>query len=137
MTEFFIQGAQVQTHSLTTVQYNYRTGIITGSPFDKNGTIRVPVNLQLDDGSMKSMLLQPKNLTLVQEFSTEGLSTITSTLDLSSNKKVMKECRCMFCGDSLVLESEEEAIAHMAVCPSLQEQLNDTEHQFTLPASMK
>jgi hypothetical protein len=38
----------------------------------------------------------------------------------------------MFCGDEMVLTSEEEAIEHMKVCSALQEQLND-DRQFTLP----
>jgi hypothetical protein len=47
-----------------------------------------------------------------------------------------RSCRCMFCGDELVLGSEEEAIMHMETCPALQEQLNDS-RQFTLPESIK
>lgn len=48
-----------------------------------------------------------------------------------------KECRCMFCGLSAVYTSEEEAIAHMQICPALQEQLNDRDNPFTLPKDMR
>lgn len=42
----------------------------------------------------------------------------------------------MFCGDELVLGSEEEAIDHMRVCPALQEQLQSKD-QFTVPTMIK
>jgi hypothetical protein len=38
----------------------------------------------------------------------------------------------MFCGETLILASEDEAILHMKVCPALQEQLNSPD-QFTVP----
>jgi hypothetical protein len=124
--EVFTKGSKVQTHSLTAVEYNYRTGLVTGSSVQKSGVVRIPVCLDLENGDKKSMLVQPKNLTLVELSPGECV-----------DQKEVKECRCMFCGESMVLGSEEEAIAHMEVCPSLQEQLNDTENQFTLPSSMK
>lgn len=43
-----------------------------------------------------------------------------------------RECRCMFCGEILILASEEEAVAHMGVCPAMQEQLNGF-GAFTIP----
>jgi hypothetical protein len=49
---------------------------------------------------------------------------------------VRKSCRCMFCGEELILSSEDEAVQHMEVCPALQEQLNDS-RQFTLPESIR
>jgi len=42
----------------------------------------------------------------------------------------------MFCGEELILSSEDAAIAHMAACPSLQEQLNGS-GQFTLPSDIE
>eukprot|EP01039_Chlorochromonas_danica_P006253 gene6253-6894_t len=45
-------------------------------------------------------------------------------------------CRCMFCGEQLLLASEEAAVDHMRQCPSLQEQLQSNE-QFTVPAALK
>ena len=47
-----------------------------------------------------------------------------------------RNCRCMFCGEHLILENEEEAIQHMSVCPLLQEQLKG-EGQFTIPTSIQ
>ena len=47
-----------------------------------------------------------------------------------------RECRCMFCGQMLTLSSENAAIEHMEICPSLQEQLNDNK-QFTIPKECK
>lgn len=49
---------------------------------------------------------------------------------------VKKQCRCMFCGDQLVLGSEEEAVDHMRVCPALQEQLASKD-QFTVPSMVR
>ncbi len=47
-----------------------------------------------------------------------------------------RECRCMFCGESLMLESEEEAMNHMMECCALQEQLASKD-QFTIPSMFK
>ncbi len=56
--------------------------------------------------------------------------------DTSTSSSTSRQCRCMFCGEQLTLQSEEDAIAHMSICPSLQEQLND-ENQFTIPSCLK
>lgn len=140
MTELFSLGSEVKTHSLTTVEYNDLSGVVTGHAVEKHdGITRIPVCLHLqnkntstDTVESKNMLLQPKNLTLTKSVSVSHPQNATPPQDVE-----MKECRCMFCGEGLLLESEEAAIAHMEVCPCLQEQLNDTEHQFTLPQSMK
>lgn len=47
--------------------------------------------------------------------------------------KEMRECRCMFCGELLLLKCEAEAIEHMAVCPALTEQLSKPSETFTIP----
>jgi hypothetical protein len=134
MNDDFFQGAEVLTHSLTTVQYNDLLGTIAGSAVEKNAIMRFPVSLRLNNGERKNMMLQPKNLTLVKD---PQVSPLGREEVRSGSGQEMKECRCMFCGESLQLGSEDEAIAHMEVCPALQEQLDDTEHQFTLPESMK
>ena len=48
----------------------------------------------------------------------------------------MRECRCMFCGEVNQFKSEEEATAHLDVCPAFNEQM-DSKEQFTLPESMR
>lgn len=122
--EAFPQGSQVRTHSLTSVQYNALSGIVTGPPVESKGITRIPVCLELQENKgKKDLLLQSKNISQIR-------------VEASSTPE-LRECRCMFCGESLLLESEASAVDHMEVCPSLQEQLNDTEHQFTLPQSMK
>jgi hypothetical protein len=47
-----------------------------------------------------------------------------------------RECRCMFCGENMILASEEEAVQHMAVCPCLQEQLQSKE-PITVPSVLR
>jgi hypothetical protein len=47
-----------------------------------------------------------------------------------------RNCRCMFCGDLLLLDSEDAAVAHMEVCPALQEQLNGP-GQYTIPKAFQ
>jgi hypothetical protein len=42
----------------------------------------------------------------------------------------------MFCGENLILSSEDEAVDHMRVCPALQEQLQSKD-QFTVPSMIK
>jgi hypothetical protein len=42
----------------------------------------------------------------------------------------------MFCGEVLILSSEEEAVNHMRVCPALQEQL-ESKAQFTVPSMIQ
>lgn len=54
-------------------------------------------------------------------------------IECSESKKI---CRCMFCGEELVLKSEDEAVMHMTVCPALQEQLASKD-QFTVPSMLK
>ncbi len=73
-----------------------------------------------------------------------------------------RECRCMFCGELLVLQCEEEAVEHMRTCKlfiiyifdklicllnlylfyhflgvALTEQLSNTKNQFTIPKSVE
>lgn len=60
-------------------------------------------------------------------------SKVPSQTSVPINANVeTKTCRCMFCGEEMVLKSEQDAIDHMSVCSSLQEQLND-KNQFTIP----
>lgn len=56
-------------------------------------------------------------------------------MDADAEKVEKRECRCMFCGDILLLKSEDEAVDHMRVCPSLQEQLR-SDQQFTIPSCL-
>lgn len=65
----------------------------------------------------------------VDNLDSSGVLVATSADAPGSEKR---ECRCMFCGETLLLESEEAAIAHMTECPALQEQLASKD-QFTIP----
>lgn len=47
-----------------------------------------------------------------------------------------RQSRCMFCGEELVLTSEDDAVGHMRVCPALQEQLASPD-QFTIPTMLQ
>ena len=47
-----------------------------------------------------------------------------------------RQSRCMFCGEQLVLESEDDAVDHMRICPALQEQVASTD-QFTIPTMLR
>jgi MYND finger len=47
-----------------------------------------------------------------------------------------RQSRCMFCGEELVLGSEEDAVDHMRVCVALQEQLESPD-QFTIPKALR
>ena len=47
-----------------------------------------------------------------------------------------RQSRCMFCGEQLVLESEDDAVDHMRICPALQEQLASSD-QFTIPTMLR
>lgn len=58
-------------------------------------------------------------------------STISSPSSIEQ-----RSCRCMFCGETLILSSEDEAVDHMRVCPALQEQLQSKD-QFTVPSMIK
>ena len=53
-----------------------------------------------------------------------------------STEEDPRQCRCMFCGETLLLHSEGHAIEHMRECPALQEQLNSPE-QFTIPKAIQ
>jgi hypothetical protein len=55
---------------------------------------------------------------------------------IQSENSELKECRCMFCGETLFLASEEAAIDHMKECIALQEQLASKD-QFTIPSMVK
>lgn len=47
-----------------------------------------------------------------------------------------RSCRCMFCGEMLILASEQEAVGHMRVCPAMQEQLQGP-GPFTIPKDIQ
>ena len=49
-----------------------------------------------------------------------------------ANEPASRMCRCMFCGQELCLQSEDEAIQHMGVCPALGAQLQ-SKGQFHIP----
>ena len=65
-------------------------------------------------------------------------NTIDNTKKQSSEAEEggKKVCRCMFCGEELLLESEESAVDHMRLCSALQEQLSSKD-QFTIPTFLK
>eukprot|EP01035_Chromulina_nebulosa_P036741 gene36741-49535_t len=67
---------------------------------------------------------------------TTGNNKESSSDSSSSSKSESRISRCMFCGESLVLSCEEDAISHMRICPALQEQLN-SEDQFTIPTMLR
>jgi hypothetical protein len=53
-----------------------------------------------------------------------------------NSESEIRTCRCMFCGQALLLSSEDEATDHMRVCTALQEQLASKD-QFTVPTEVK
>jgi hypothetical protein len=58
-------------------------------------------------------------------------------LEPKSDTESGKRCsRCMFCGEQLVLSSEDDAVNHMKECPALQEQL-ESKDQFTIPTMLQ
>ena len=55
----------------------------------------------------------------------------------TTNPSEKRQCRCMFCGELLVLDSQDAAVDHMRVCSSLQTQLSDTSGEpFVLPTQL-
>ena len=56
--------------------------------------------------------------------------------DSTSGQSEKRSSRCMFCGEELVLTSEDEAVDHMRVCVALQEQLASKD-QFTIPTMLR
>ena len=71
------------------------------------------------------------------EISPQVYVTPDTTAEISTESSGEKRtCRCMFCGEELILSNEEEAIDHMKVCPSLQEQFASKD-QFTIPKDVK
>jgi ankyrin repeat protein len=66
MASPFSVGVKVRTHSLSATKYNGLSGTVTGAEtVNTNNVTRVPVSLQLLNGSKKIMLLQPYNLTII------------------------------------------------------------------------
>jgi ankyrin repeat protein len=65
ITTKFPIGVTVLTQSLTAVAYNDLTGIVTGPAVLRTGVMRVPVDLQLSDGTSETVMLQHKHLMLV------------------------------------------------------------------------
>jgi len=60
-------------------------------------------------------------------------NSITSDENVVDDKRI---CRCMFCGEEMLLGSEDEAIKHMNICIALQEQLSSSQ-QFTIPTTIQ
>ena len=71
----------------------------------------------------------PTNSTHARLAETNSPSEYSTTSD-------SRQCRCMFCGEQLVLESEDAAVDHMRVCPALQEQL-ESPQQYTIPKAFQ
>lgn len=70
---------------------------------------------------------------------TAAITPIPSSFGQTSSKAPADDsrvCRCMFCGEEMLMQSEAEAVDHMRVCPALQEQLQSKE-QFTIPSILK
>lgn len=61
----------------------------------------------------------------------------SSTTDSTYSSNEVRSCRCMFCGNVIVASSEDDAIRHMEVCSALQEQLNASKEQFTIPSEFR
>ena len=55
--------------------------------------------------------------------------------ETNSTSEPKRECRCMFCGQMLLLGSEDEAVNHMRECDALQKQLSG-QSEFTLPKEL-
>jgi len=60
-------------------------------------------------------------------------NSITLDENVVDDKRI---CRCMFCGEEMLLGSEDEAIKHMNICIALQEQLSSSQ-QFTIPTTIQ
>ena len=60
-------------------------------------------------------------------------NNITLDENVVDDKRI---CRCMFCGEEMLLGSEDEAIKHMNTCIALQEQLSSSQ-QFTIPTTIQ
>lgn len=60
----------------------------------------------------------------------------TSTNCNAEEESEKRTSRCMFCGEELILASEDDAVNHMRVCPALQEQLASKD-QFTIPTMLR
>jgi hypothetical protein len=66
MSDCYSIGVMVQTHSLSVIEYNGLKGTVTGAvTVGINNVTRVPVSLQLIDGSKKIISLQPHNLMII------------------------------------------------------------------------
>ena len=62
--------------------------------------------------------------------------TIETSSAVPNDSEEYRVCRCMFCGEELKLGSEAEAVDHMKICSSLQEQFAGKE-QFTIPSVLR
>jgi hypothetical protein len=67
---------------------------------------------------------------------TDSTKTEAFAGKLSVEESGKKISRCMFCGEEVILASEEEAVEHMRNCSALQEQL-DSKEQFTIPSKLR
>ena len=65
--------------------------------------------------------------------STKKICTRIQQGDVDTVETEGRECCCMFCGKTLIFQSESEAIAHMENCTSLQFQLSQTTEPFSIP----
>ena len=74
-----------------------------------------------------------QNKSAPEEFLTEDEATTKGTTEGESEKRTG---RCMFCGEELILGSEDDAVNHMRECVALQEQLASKD-QFTIPTMLR
>ena len=125
---------------------NAATGMFSSGSFEKQETVtRDHFILSLLISGVVDMALMRRvaYLTDAQTFNNGTKFCLDEFLSMTGVDTIIekycssKECRCMFCGETKVYNSEEEAIRHMEVCTMLQEQLDDSESQFTLPKDLK
>lgn len=87
-------------------------------------------------GVKKEKILEVSSVKDSKEAVDSGEEFFKDSGSAAGNVGGKRQSRCMFCGEQLVLESEDDAVNHMRICPALQEQLASPD-QFTIPTMLR
>ena len=98
----------------------------------------MPSDARETHDSSQEILSDPKETKGIEPSSKQvsNVDQSSSVSDSTEKTAEVRACRCMFCGITENYSSEDEAVAHMRVCPALQEQLMSKE-QFHIPTMLR
>lgn len=115
--------------------------MITLTPSNGNNDICINSNCNSNrSNGNDNIIVDEKKINNNYNQKNDNNSNVSKDCNIDNVKDAIDDdkriCRCMFCGEEMLLDSEDEAIKHMNICIALQEQLSSSQ-QFTIPTTIQ